>query len=93
MLYGSELWALTNTELNILERTHRKILRTIQGLSIRCPAATLHAESDWFLFHLILGYMSQRQLAFINSIINMQASDLPNNQSLMVGGSQFMFYQ
>ena len=48
MLYGSELWSLTNTELNILECTHRKILRTIQGLPIRCPAA------DWFPFHLIL---------------------------------------
>ena len=34
LLYGSELWTLTKTELNLLERTHRKILRTIQGLPL-----------------------------------------------------------
>ena len=74
MLYGSELWSLTNTELNILERTHHKILRTIQGLPIRCPAAALQSLIG---SRFISSYISQRQLAFINSIINMQASDLP----------------
>ena len=74
MLYGSELWSLTNTELNILECTHRiKILRTIQGLPIRCPAAALQSLIG---SRSISSYISQRQLAFINSIINMQASDL-----------------
>ena len=74
MLYGSELWSLTSTELNILERTHLKILRTIQGLPIRCPAAALQSLIG---SHSISSYISQRQLAFINSIINMEASDLP----------------
>ena len=74
MLYGSELWSLTNTELNILERTHRKILRTIQGLPISCPAAALQSLIG---SRSISSYISQRQLAFIYSIINMQASDLP----------------
>ena len=74
MLYGSELWALTNTELNILEHTHRKMLHTIQGLPIRCPAAGLQSLIGSCP---ISSYISQRQLAFINSIINMQASDLP----------------
>ena len=37
MLYGAELWSLTNTELEMLERSHRKILRSIQGLPLRCP--------------------------------------------------------
>ena len=73
MLYGSELWALTNTELNIIERTHRKILRTIQGLPIRCSASALQSLIG---SRSISSYISQRQLAFINSIINMQASDL-----------------
>ena len=36
-LYGSEFWSLTKTELTMLERSHRKILRTIQGLPTRCP--------------------------------------------------------
>ena len=53
MLYGSELWSLTSTELNILERTHRKILRTIQGLPIRCPAAALQSLIGFhFILHL-----------------------------------------
>ena len=34
LLYGSELWTLTKTELLFLERVHRRILRTIQGLPI-----------------------------------------------------------
>ena len=74
MLYGYELWSLTGTELNILERTHRKILRTIQGLPIRCPAAALQSLIS---SRSISSYISQQQLAFINSIINLEASDLP----------------
>ena len=37
MLYGTKIWCLTSTELELFERTHRKIPRTIQGLPIRCP--------------------------------------------------------
>ena len=74
MVYGSELWSITNTELNILEHAHHKILRTIQGLPIRCPAAALQSLIG---SRSISSYISQRQLAFTNSIINMQASDLP----------------
>ena len=33
MLCGAELWSLSNTELEMLERSHRKILGTIQGRS------------------------------------------------------------
>ena len=73
MLYGSELWSLTSTELSILECTYRKILCTIQGLPIRCPAAALQSLIGSLS---ISSYISQRQLAFINSI-NMEASDLP----------------
>ena len=41
MLYGCELWSLTKTEVVILERVHRKILRTIQGLPTRCSASAV----------------------------------------------------
>ena len=74
MLYGSELWSLSNTELNILECTHRKILCTIQGLPTRCPTTALQSLID---SRSISSFISQRQLAFINSIINMQPGDLP----------------
>ena len=37
MLYGAPLWNISNTEMELYERVHRKILRTIQGLPIRCP--------------------------------------------------------
>ena len=40
-LYGSELWSLTKTDLTMLERIHRKILHTIQGLPTRCPSLAL----------------------------------------------------
>ena len=70
MLYGSELWSITNTELNILERTHCKILCTIQALPIRCPAVALQSLIG---SRSISSYIS---LAFINSSI-VSASDLP----------------
>ena len=41
LLYESELWALTKTELLSLERVYRRILRTVQGLPIRCHSASL----------------------------------------------------
>ena len=41
LLYGCELWSPTQTELILLERTHRKILRTISGMPIRCKSITL----------------------------------------------------
>ena len=43
MLYGCELRAVTKTEFKMLERSQRKILRTIQGLPVRCPNAGLLA--------------------------------------------------
>ena len=58
----------------ILLPLYLKILRTIQGLPIRCPAAALQSLIG---SHSISSYISQHQLAFINSIINMEASDLP----------------
>ena len=41
LLYGSELWMLSKTELLFLERVHRKILRTILGVPTRCPYSSL----------------------------------------------------
>ena len=74
MLYGSELWSLTNTKLNIFECTHCKILRTIQGLPTRCPTTALQSLIG---SGSISSFISQRQLIFINYIISMQSSDLP----------------
>ena len=34
MLYGCELWSISETESQMLKRVHRKILRTIQGLPV-----------------------------------------------------------
>ena len=76
MLYGSELWLLTNTELNIFEHTHRKILRTIQGLKLptRCPTTALQSLIG---SRSIQSFIAKRQVIFMNSIISMQSSDLP----------------
>ncbi len=69
MLYGSE--SLTKTDLTMLERIHRKILRTIQGLPIRCPLTSLIGSLG------ISSLVDCRQLCFINSIARMSAEDLP----------------
>ncbi len=74
MLYGSEIWLTTKTERLMLERTHRKILRTIQGLPIRCPSKAL---TSLLGSRDISSFISQRQLTFINSIAAMTSDDLP----------------
>ena len=65
MQYGSKLWSLTKTELNILECIHCKILRTIQGLPIRYP---ITACQSLIGSRSISYFISQMQLAFANSI-------------------------
>ena len=71
MLFSSEVWCITKTELLFLERVHRKILRTSQGLPIRCPSLALNFMMG--SLH-ITSLISQRKLSFIYSIIN-----LPDN--------------
>ena len=65
LLYGCELWSLTKSEVTMLERVHRKILRTIQGLPLRCPGIALQhlmgVSSAQSLIH-------QRQLNFMFSL-------------------------
>ena len=58
----------------MLERVHRKILRTIQGLPVRCPSVvltTLLGSRD------ISSFISQQQLTFSNPITSMSTTDLP----------------
>ena len=74
LLYGSELWSLSKVELNMFERIHRKILRTIQGLPTRCHTSSLNSllgSND------IESRILQRKLNFINSLTNLDDSSLP----------------
>ena len=73
-LYKSELWTLTKMELLSLERVHRRILRTVQGLPIRCHSAsltTLLGVQD------IQTLVQQRQLNFMVSAANLDPDSLP----------------
>ena len=69
LLYGAELWDLTKTELNMFERLHRKILRTIQGLPTRCPVSAIH---------LLLGVppikfiILEKKLLFLHSVLRLR---------------------
>ena len=74
VLYGCELWTLSKTESLMLEHVHRKILRTIQGLPIRCPSIAL---TSLLGSRDISSFISQQQLTFINSITSMSSTDLP----------------
>ena len=58
----------------MLERVHRKILRTIQGLPVRCPSVAL---TSLLGSRDISSFISQQQLTFINSIASMSTTDLP----------------
>ena len=73
LLYGSELWVLSKAELVFLERVHRKILRTIQGLPTRCSSSSLNT---------LLGILSiednirQRMLGFLVSTLSLPPDSL-----------------
>ena len=70
LLYGAELWVLPKSELQIMERVHRKILRTAQGLPTRCPNAAVYSLIG---SRSIESFIQQRQLSFINSIVDVSA--------------------
>ena len=74
MLYGCEIWSLTRSEFVMLERVHRRILRTIQGLPLRCHSkALLHLMG----FSSITSLIQQRQLNFVRSFASLPADSLP----------------
>ena len=70
---------LTKSDLNMLERTHRKILRTIQGLPTRCPSLALTSLIGSLG---ISSLVDCRQLCFVNSIACMSSEDLPKRVML-----------
>ena len=87
MLYGCELWTVSKTGSLMLEHIHQKILRTIQGLSIRCPSTALTSllgSRDKFLF------IPQQQLTFINFTTSMPllTSTTPPSQPATMNYSQ-----
>ena len=73
MLYGAEIWSLTKSELLILERVHRRILRTIQGLPLRCPSILL---TKLLGISSIADLISQRSLGFIIATANLPSDSL-----------------
>ena len=89
LLFGSEIWSPSKTEILMLERVHRKIIRTIQGLPTRCPSSALNGLAGTLSVHSIL---SQRKLSFIFSISSLDPNTLVrkvvverlNNPSLQV---------
>ena len=74
LLYGCELWSPTGAEITMLEKVHRKILRTIQGLPLRC-----HSRALQFLMSVpsILSLIHQRQLVFTHSFSLLPSDSLP----------------
>ena len=74
LLYSAELWTLPKTELQIMERVHRKILRTAQGLPTQCPNAAIYSLIG---SRSIASHIQQRQLSFISSIACLDNDALP----------------
>ena len=74
MLYGAEIWCLTNTELEMFERAHRKILRTIQGLPIRCPKESIGTLLGGSTISDLITY---KKLSFLIPIASLPSSALP----------------
>ena len=74
LLYGCELWSPTQTELILLERTHRKILRTTSGMPIRCKSIALQQSLGTIN---IQNMIRQRQLTFIQTFARLPQNSLP----------------
>ena len=73
--FGAKIWTLSKIELNMLKQVHRNnILRTIQGLPMRCHSSSLNymlgsSNNESMIF--------QCKLNFINSIISLDNNSLP----------------
>ena len=74
MLYGCELWVPSKSEFLMLEWVHRKILRTIQGLPIRCSSLALQILVG---LPSVSSIIFQHQLAFLHSLSAMSSNSLP----------------
>ena len=74
MLCRCELWAVTKTEMEMLERSHRKILRTIQGLPLHCPNSGLLAVIGALS---IADLVTTKKLLSVHSIISLPEHSLP----------------
>ena len=74
MLYGAEIWCLTNTEHEMFERAHRKILRTIQGLPVRCPKESISTLLGCSTISDLIIY---KKLSFLISIAALPPTALP----------------
>jgi len=74
MLYGCELWAVTKTEMEMLEWSHRKILHTIQGLPLCCPNSGLLAVIGALS---IADLVTTKKLLFVHSIVSLPENSLP----------------
>ena len=76
MLFGSEIWCISNSEILILDRVHCKILRSILGLPTRCPSSAL----NFLMGSLgVCDMISQRKLSFIFPIICLSSDSLARN--------------
>ena len=73
LLFGSEIWSPSKTEILMLERVHRKILRTIQGLPTRCPSSALNGLVGTLS---IMSTIAQRKLSFIFTIASLDPTAL-----------------
>lgn len=74
LLYGAELWVPSKSDLIMISRVHRKILRTIQGLPTRCPSVALTSLIGSLDIDLLL---FQKQLSFMNTFSTFTSMDLP----------------
>ena len=74
MIYGAEIWCLTNTEHEMFERAHRKILRTIQGLPVRCPKESISTLLGCSTISDLIIY---KKLSFLISIAALPPTALP----------------
>ena len=82
LLYGAEIWHITKTELMMVERVHRKILRTILGMPVRCNSMSLLQALGVLNIKALI---QQKQLNFLLSFSRLPPDSLPLNllQSLL----------
>ena len=80
LLYGSEIWTLSKSELLLMERLHRKILCTLQGLPTRCKSSAL---TTLLGLQSVEQMINHRMLSFVVSVANLSERALPRRFSLL----------
>ncbi len=73
MLYGTEVWAMSESTMIKFEKAHRQMARSIQGLPAFTPDVAVLAILGWVSAH---GYTDRKRLMMLWSLVSLPVNNI-----------------